>query len=161
MTTDAGTPRTERQHWAEAVAECVTDEAEALRIVGVYEDGEWQPAMLAIGRENLALKRDLTAAEADLIAATAANKALGSEIGGYAQWARDALDRASKAEAERDALRARVAELESALSGMLAIVSDSKGVAGYHMNGDVAEWDEFEEVGLAEVILAPSSEPQP
>lgn len=60
------TTRTEQQHWAEAVAECITDEQEALRIVGLYEDGEWQPAMLAIGRENLALKRDLTAARAEV-----------------------------------------------------------------------------------------------
>jgi hypothetical protein len=49
----------------------------------------------------------------------------------------------------------RVRKLESALHGMLAIVNDSRGVAGYHRNGDVAEWDEFEEVGLAEVVLAP------
>lgn len=58
--------KAEQQHWAEAVAECITDEQEALRIVGFYEDGEWQPAMLAIGRENLALRRDLAAAQTEL-----------------------------------------------------------------------------------------------
>lgn len=53
-------------------------------------------------------------------------------------------------------LRERIVELEAALGGMLAIVNDSRGVAGYHLNGDVAEWDEFEEVGLAEVVAARS-----
>lgn len=40
-------------------------------------------------------------------------------------------------------------ELLKALEGMLDIVGDSAGVAGYHRNGDVAEWDEFDEVGEA------------
>lgn len=54
---------------------------------------------------------------------------------------------------ERDKLRARVAELEAALQGMLDIVADSRGVAGYHLNGDTAEWDEFDEVDAAEKLL--------
>lgn len=70
MSADANTPVPEKQHWkqhwAEAVAECITDEQEALRIVGFYEDGEWQPAMLSIGRENLAIKRELAALAADV-----------------------------------------------------------------------------------------------
>ena len=41
-----------------------------------------------------------------------------------------------------------------ALEGLLAIVSDSFGVAGYHLNGEVAEWGEFEEVAAAEEALA-------
>ena len=54
---------------------------------------------------------------------------------------------------ENDKLRARVAELEAALQGMLDIVADSRGVAGYHLNGDTAEWDEFDEVDAAEKLL--------
>lgn len=46
-----------------------------------------------------------------------------------------------------------VVKLVEALEGLLAIVSDSAGVAGYHMNGDIAEWDEFVEVFLAEEAL--------
>lgn len=43
--------------------------------------------------------------------------------------------------------------LVEALEGLLAIVADSSGVAGYHMNGDIAEWDELVEVFLAEEAL--------
>jgi hypothetical protein len=37
---------------------------------------------------------------------------------------------------------------------MLAIVNDSRGVAGYHLNGDTAEWDEFDEVDAANAAIA-------
>ena len=39
---------------------------------------------------------------------------------------------------QRDALLA-------ALQGMIDITNDSQGVAGYHLNGEVADWGEFEE----------------
>lgn len=56
-------------------------------------------------------------------------------------------------------------EVAQALAGMMAIVRDSRGVAGYHLNGDIAEWDEFDEVAAAEVALAetptaPAGEPE-
>jgi hypothetical protein len=41
-----------------------------------------------------------------------------------------------------------------AMEGFLAIVNDSRGVAGYHLNGDAAEWDEFDEVEAAEAAIA-------
>lgn len=47
-----------------------------------------------------------------------------------------------------------VAKLVVALEGLLAIVSDSSGVSGYHLNGDIAKWCEFEEVAMAEEALA-------
>ena len=47
-----------------------------------------------------------------------------------------------------------VSALVEALEGLLAIVSDSSGVAGYHLNGDIAQWSEFEEVEMAEEALA-------
>ena len=47
-----------------------------------------------------------------------------------------------------------VAKLVEALEGLLAIVSDSSGVAGYHLNGDIAQWSEFEEVEMAEEALS-------
>lgn len=40
-------------------------------------------------------------------------------------------------------LEARVASLSHQLQVFLDIVSESQGVAGYHLNGDVAEWDEL------------------
>lgn len=45
-------------------------------------------------------------------------------------------------------------ELLAALQGMLNIVKDSRGVAGWHLNGDTAEWDEFDEVDAAETAIA-------
>lgn len=41
-----------------------------------------------------------------------------------------------------------------ALEGLLGIVQESTGVTGWHLNGDVAGWDEFEEVEIAEEALA-------
>ena len=37
-------------------------------------------------------------------------------------------------------------ELLAALEGVLAVVGDSTGVAGYHLNGNIADWDEFDEI---------------
>jgi hypothetical protein len=45
-------------------------------------------------------------------------------------------------------------KLAQALQGLLNIVADSRGVDGYHLNGDVAEWDGFPEVEAAEAALA-------
>lgn len=57
-------------------------------------------------------------------------------------------------EADRAADKARIAELEAALGDLLAIVSDSAGVAGYHLNGAVAEWGDFDVVSAASAALA-------
>ena len=40
-------------------------------------------------------------------------------------------------------------ELLAALEGLLDIVGDSDSVSGYHLNGDIAEWGEFEELNAA------------
>ena len=45
-------------------------------------------------------------------------------------------------------------QLYTALEDLLAITRDSQGVAGYHLNGVVAKWDEFEEVSAAEAAIA-------
>lgn len=44
-------------------------------------------------------------------------------------------------------------QLKEALRGMLNIVNDSIGVAGYHLNNEVAVWNEFTEVDTAEKLL--------
>lgn len=51
-------------------------------------------------------------------------------------------------------LMATAPDLREALEGLLSVVNDSQGVAGYHINGAVATWDEFEEVGDAIAALA-------
>ena len=48
----------------------------------------------------------------------------------------------------------RLAEAMKALGGLLLIVDSSNGVVGYHLNGDVATWDEFEEIQIASTALA-------
>ena len=55
----------------------------------------------------------------------------------------------NKMRCDRDANLSQRDELLAALEGLIAIVGDSYGVSGYHLNGDVAEWDEFEEVANA------------
>lgn len=47
---------------------------------------------------------------------------------------------------EKDALLRQALE---ALEGFANITNDSQGVKGYHLNGDIAEWDEFDEVDAA------------
>lgn len=39
---------------------------------------------------------------------------------------------------------ARIAELETRLKAYEDIVSESDGVAGFHLNGDIALWHEFD-----------------
>ncbi|AKU43500.1 hypothetical protein CPT_Sansa96 [Caulobacter phage Sansa] len=43
--------------------------------------------------------------------------------------------------------------LVEAVEGFVAITSDSQGVAGYHKNGDVADWGEFDELNVAHKAL--------
>ena len=51
-------------------------------------------------------------------------------------------------------LNAIALELLEALQGLLAIVGDSQGVAGYHLNGEIATWGEFDEIDDARVAIA-------
>lgn len=44
-------------------------------------------------------------------------------------------------------------ELVNCLKRFMDIVGDSDGVAGYHLNGDIAEWDDFNEVFMAAELL--------
>ena len=45
-------------------------------------------------------------------------------------------------------------QIEEALVFIPALMSDSKGVAGYHLNGEIADWDEFDEVNMVHQALA-------
>ena len=50
-------------------------------------------------------------------------------------------------------LERQLAEAREAIGNVLNITYDSEGVAGYHDNGDVALWSEFEDIqGLEEQL---------
>lgn len=55
-------------------------------------------------------------------------------------------DEAARVVAQRDKLLA-------ALESLLLITTDSEGVAGYHLNGAVANWSEFSEVNEAALLV--------
>ncbi|HWF62970.1 MAG TPA: hypothetical protein VN666_22040 [Nitrospira sp.] len=60
----------------------------------------------------------------------------------------------------RDELDAQVADLTAqlqrareALQGVKDLIGDSQGVAGFHLNGDIAEWGEFDVVNQIDAAL--------
>ena len=55
-------------------------------------------------------------------------------------------------------LIAAAPELLEALISVLNIMNDSDGVAGYHLNGDIASWGEFEEIKQAEQAIKKATE---
>lgn len=57
------------------------------------------------------------------------------------QTARFAFNQINEMQSEVDTLKAKVEQLRAEING---IVADSSGVVGYHLNGAVASWDEFE-----------------
>lgn len=59
-------------------------------------------------------------------------------------------DQIAQLTAERDALAAK---LQAVSDEIMAIINDSHGVSGYHLNGKVATWDSFDIVDL--VIKTP------
>ena len=60
-----------------------------------------------------------------------------------AEVADSALDVIRGYEHEVERLQARVQELEAALAAVRNLINNSEGVAGLHLNGDVAPWDEL------------------
>lgn len=52
-----------------------------------------------------------------------------------------------------------IADARKVIEGLLAIRDDSQGVAGYHRNGDIADWGEFDEINAAEAFLEASATP--
>lgn len=51
-------------------------------------------------------------------------------------------------------LIAAAPELLEALKAMMSIVNDSRGVDGYYLNGNIADWDVFDEVHEARAAIA-------
>ena len=52
-------------------------------------------------------------------------------------------------------------DLLAALHGLMELVADTDGIAGYHLNGDIAEWDEFPEVDDARDAIERAGEVAP
>lgn len=57
-------------------------------------------------------------------------------------------------------VESRARQLEAALEGLVSIAHDSKGVAGYHLNGDVADWYSLPEYEAALIALADAQQPK-
>lgn len=47
-------------------------------------------------------------------------------------------------ERENEALKRNLQEANTYIADVEDIISQSQGVAGYHLNGDIAYWDEFD-----------------
>lgn len=56
----------------------------------------------------------------------------------YARVLYYSVERISALESQRD-------ELLKALKGFHSLALESRGVAGYHLNGDIAEWDDLDD----------------
>lgn len=55
---------------------------------------------------------------------------------------------------ELEQIRKERDEIRKAAESMMMVVNESNGVFGYHLNGDVSEWDELEEVANLQDTLA-------
>lgn len=58
---------------------------------------------------------------------------------------------------EAAALLARLDAADKLAEFLVNLRAESTGVAGYHLNGNIAEWDEFEEMNLLVAYRAPQS----
>lgn len=54
-------------------------------------------------------------------------------------------------------LKATVCALRDPLNNFIALTNESKGVAGYHRNGDIAQWDSFSFIPKAVEIVNDTS----
>ena len=59
----------------------------------------------------------------------------------------------SKCTDEIDQLKAEKSDLLEALEELASVIDESEGVAGWHLNGAVARWDEFDCVQKIEVAI--------
>lgn len=62
---------------------------------------------------------------------------------------KELLQAIQERDAAEDYIDALLRQALEALEGFANITNDSQGVKGYHLNGDIAEWDEFDEVDAA------------
>lgn len=57
-----------------------------------------------------------------------------------------AMERGKKDQEEIRKLNLKLMKLYNVIKDFINITEDSNGVAGFHRNGDVARWDEFDEI---------------
>lgn len=117
-----------------------------------------QPHLQRIAELELALQKQAKAALLGMDAAKANADAMlkaATEI--QSQLKPELLDSERQANAalteENENLQQQIEQLREALQGFMGIIADSKGVAGYHLNGAIAEWGEFGEVDTATKVL--------
>jgi len=77
-----------------------------------------------------------------------------------ARCAHDDHSVAADAADEIERLRAQVERYEKALDAVGALIAESDGVAGLHLNGDIAPWPDLLAGGRFEEWLAPLSKAQ-
>ena len=77
------------------------------------------------------------------------DKARESEINSYLKLEEDYQSLVDHAQA----LERQLEEARELIGNVLNITYDSEGVAGYHANGDIALWSEFEEIQMCEEKL--------
>lgn len=73
---------------------------------------------------------------------------------------RECADMTMFVEVNHNEAAALLAKLEAAdrlVEFLVDLRADSTGVAGYHLNGDVADWDEFEDMNLVDAYRNPQS----
>lgn len=51
-----------------------------------------------------------------------------------------------------------IAELKNLLNDFALIINESEGVAGYHLNGEVAKWDDLLELNRLRKVLGDENE---
>lgn len=69
-------------------------------------------------------------------------------------WSLERAFKAMCAEMSASETMLNVEALVEALEGLLGVIDESRGVSGYHLNGEIAEWDEFQAVHDATAALA-------
>ena len=78
------------------------------------------------------------------------------ELKEWKETARRLADYSGRLETENEALRAKLAEREAIIEAVCAVANESEGIAGWHKNGELVEWDEI----LPEIfVAAPEQEP--
>lgn len=82
-----------------------------------------------------------------------------AELGHYWALMADTQPEAFLREVKGEIVRLREErdDLRGALQNILKLVNDSRGISGWHLNEDIALWDEFDEIDAAITAVAKSS----
>ena len=78
----------------------------------------------------------------------------GAAAAAYALELRKANERIAELEAENAAIKAERDGLRAIGEEIMGIVKESTGVVGWHLNGDILRWEQFEAIQALEEALA-------